>query len=503
MPSTKQSYQPTIGLEIHVQLKTASKMFCSCRNASWQPDYDQLKPNSHICPVCTGQPGALPVINQQAVDFVVKAGLALNCRIARHSKFDRKNYFYPDLPKGYQISQYDQPLCEKGYLELNGDKIGITRIHLEEDTGKLIHPAGEAYSLVDYNRAGVPLMEMVTEPDIHSAATAKEFARALQKIFRTLNISDADMEKSQMRCEVNISLSAEKGKLGTKVEIKNLNSFKAVERSIEYEIMRQSKLLDQGEEIKQETRGWNEKEQRTYPQRLKETAHDYRYFPEPDLPPLKLEQTHIDKIKAELPELPLAKAERFQREYGLSASTAKLLTAQSALADYTENVISELYRWLADVGENPEDETALSQARQKITKLCTNWLVNKLNGILLKEKITFAEMKITPENFAELITLLFQNKINKQTALQLLEKMVAEGGDPSQILEEQGLGLIEDVGDLEPLVDKVIAAHPQQVAEFKKGKTVVLKYLIGQVMKESRGQANPQMAEELLIQKLT
>lgn len=496
-------YLPTIGLEIHLQLKTKSKMFCSCANDSWKIGQQELKPNTNICPVCTGQPGALPIANQEAVNMVIKAGLALNCQIASHSKFDRKNYFYPDLPKGYQISQYDRPLCYGGYVEINQQRTGITRVHLEEDTGKLIHPAGQDYSLIDYNRSGVPLMEMVTQPDIHSAAQAKEFAQELQRIFRTLNISDADMEKSQMRCEVNISLSKD-DKLGTKVEIKNLNSFKAVERAIEYEIMRQTKLLDAGQKVIQETRGWDERKQVTYSQRTKEEAHDYRYFPEPDLPPLELSPQYIDKIKAELPELPQAKIERFNREYGFTLTDAKVLANNPILADYSENVVSELHRWLVDLDEvDVDDEATWSKHKQKISKLCANWLINKLMCIVALNNIDLNDLKVTPENFAEFITLIYQSRINSKNAFSLLEKMVKTGGDPSNILEEEGLHLIEDVSDLEPIVDKVIKQNQAQVEQFKSGKTAVLKYLIGQVMKESRGRANPQMAEELFIQKLT
>ncbi|MCK4799592.1 Asp-tRNA(Asn)/Glu-tRNA(Gln) amidotransferase subunit GatB, partial [Candidatus Parcubacteria bacterium] len=277
-------YEPTIGMEVHVELKTNSKMFCSCAN-----DPDEIKPNKNICPICMGHPGTLPVANKKAVEYVIKTGLALDCKIAELSKFDRKNYFYPDLPKGYQISQYDQPLCEKGHLLINDRKIGITRIHLEEDTGKLIHPKGAAHSLVDLNRAGTPLMELVTEPEISSSVEAKEFCRQFQLIVKCIGVSDADMEKGQMRCEVNISLKPVGQKeFGTKVEIKNLNSFRAVERSIEYEIKRQTEVLGEGGKINQETRGWNADKQETYSQRKKEEAHDYRYFPEPDLPPLDL-----------------------------------------------------------------------------------------------------------------------------------------------------------------------------------------------------------------------
>lgn len=499
----KSNYTPTIGLEIHVQLKTKSKMFCGCANGSWKIGVEELKPNTNICPVCTGQPGSLPVANQEAIEMVVKAGLALNCKIAQHSKFDRKNYFYPDLPKGYQISQYDRPICTNGFIDINGRKIGITRIHLEEDTGKLIHPAGENYSLVDLNRAGVPLMEMVTEPDIISGPQAREFSKKIQQIFRALNISDANMEKSQMRCEVNISISKTEAR-GTKVEIKNLNSFKAVERAIEYEIMRQSKLLDQGKKIVQQTRGWNEKEQVTFPQRSKEEAHDYRYFAEPDLPPLQFDKNYINKIKAELPELPDKKLQRFQDQYGLTKSDAKIIITNRLLADYTENVMTELRAWLVDLDEiEIDDDAAWEEYKHKLSKLTANWLINKLSGILSAKKIALHDLKVTPENFAEFISLIYKNKVNSKNAFGLLEKMVDSGGDPANILEDQGMRLIEDVSDLEPIIDKIIADNPDQVNQFKAGKNTLLKFFIGQAMKESQGKANPKMAEDLLIQKLT
>jgi aspartyl-tRNA(Asn)/glutamyl-tRNA(Gln) amidotransferase subunit B len=495
-------YSPTIGLEIHAQLKTNSKMFCGCPNNSNKIGIEELEPNSSICPVCTSQPGSLPVINENAVKMVIKAGLALDCTIAKTSKFDRKNYFYPDLPKGYQISQFDQPICEKGFIEINGNKIGITRIHLEEDTGKSVHPAGENYTLIDLNRAGVPLMELVTEPDIKTGPEARQFCKTLQQIFRSLNISDADMEKSQMRCEVNISVS-DTGKKGTKVEIKNLNSFKSVERSVEYEIIRQSKLLDQGEKIIQETRGWHDKDQKTFSQREKEEASDYKYFPEPDLPPLKFSQEYVKKIRSVLGELPAAKIERFQEQYGFSTPDAKILIANDALAAFTENTMSELRAWLADLDEiELDDEAAWDEYKKKLSKLTANWLINKLQSLMTLRKISFLNLKITPENFAEFITLIYKNRVNSTSAMQLLTQMLKTGGDPTDILEDQGMHLMEDVGDLEPIVDKVIEDNPDQVKEFKAGKDTLLKFFLGGVMKESRGKANPKMAEDLLIQKL-
>lgn len=496
-------YLPTIGLEIHVQLKTNSKMFCSCANTSWKIGVEELLPNSHICPICTGQPGTLPSINMEAIKMVIKAGLALECIIAKHSKFDRKNYFYPDLPKGYQISQYDQPLCTNGILIFGHSRIGVERIHLEEDTGRLIHDQSETDSLVDLNRAGIPLMELVTKPDIHSAGEAKEFCQELQKILRQLDISDADMEKSQMRCEVNISLS-NTHKLGTKVEVKNLNSFKAVERSIEYEIMRQTKLLSTGEGVIQETRGWNDKEQTTYSQRNKEEAHDYRYFPEPDLPPIILTDEDIEKIKQELPELPQAKVQRFIDEYDFTPSDAKLLVLDKKLADFAEQSMSELHSWLSDLDEvELEDADPWEKYRGKLSKLVANWLINKLPPVMASKGKTFENSPLTPENFAEFITLIYKNKINSNNALEILDQMVEKGGDPTDILEDRGLHLLENVSDLEPIIDKIIKNNPAQVEQFKKGKTALMQFFLGQVMKESQGKANPKMAEDLITQKLS
>ncbi len=523
-------YIPTIGLEIHVELKTKTKMFCNCLNETWKVGQEEQEPNKNICPVCLGHPGTLPVINRSAVEMVVKAGLALNCQIAEKSKFDRKNYFYPDLPKGYQISQYDQPLCRNGNLELNGRKLGITRIHLEEDTGKLAHT--KAGSLVDYNRAGVPLMELVTEPEIESGREAKEFCQELQAIFRELRISDANMEKGQMRCEVNISLrkavnkrkpdSDVRGQLGTKVEIKNLNSFRAVERSIDYEIQRQSKLLKNGEKVIQETRGWNEKKQETFSQRVKEESADYRYFPEPDLPPLRLKVASkpagtdyakgylkdfidVEKIKAELPELPIQKRKRFMDEYGFKLADAKILTFNSELADYAEQVISELKIWLADSGEfEGTAEEIWEQNKSKVVKLVSGWLISKLGGLLAAYKLTYADVsgRITPENFAEFITMILTRQVSTKNAGVLLERMLETRGDPSNILEDEDLSSAGKV-DLDKIINEVINKNPEQVEKFKAGKMALMKFFIGQVMKESKGKADPKEAEELLIQKLT
>ncbi len=642
-------------MEIHVQLKTQTKMFCDCLNETWKIGVENLEPNKNVCPVCLGHPGTLPVANQQAIEFVIKAGLALNCQIADKSKFDRKNYFYPDLPKGYQISQYDLPLCKKGYLELSNGKIGITRIHLEEDTGKLTHIADG--SLVDYNRAGVPLMELVSEPDITSGAQAKEFCQELQAIFRELNIADANMEKGQMRCEVNISLSNEpriktnesrtsqmgdtkkivlkdesyklmgllfeihtklgsvykeknyqdaieevlkrekifyerekqikvkfenlelsnlfvdfiidnkillevkaknfitnddirqtsryiksadlplgivvnfkrekleykrvinpafennsisfednsRKSLGTKVEIKNLNSFKAVERAIDYEINRQKKLLENNKKVTQETRGWNEDKSETFSQRIKEGSADYRYFPEPDLPPIdfsKESEINIKKIKQTLPELPQAKRQRFITEYGFKLADASKLVINPQVADYAEKVISELKIWLEDCGEFEGTTEEIWQNNQKkVIKLIVTWLINKLPGLLNAKKLNFSDNQITPENFAEFITLILTHKVSARNANVLLEKMLETGGDPSHILEDENLSA-EDL-DLDKLINEIINKNPDQVAQFKAGKTNLLKFFIGQVMKESQGKADPQEAEEILLQKLS
>ncbi|MDD3487591.1 MAG: Asp-tRNA(Asn)/Glu-tRNA(Gln) amidotransferase subunit GatB [Candidatus Moranbacteria bacterium] len=472
-------YKPTIGMEVHVELATDSKMFCPCKN---ELGLDRV-PNSNICPVCTGQPGALPVANEKAVEFVIRAGLALGCQIAKISKFDRKNYFYPDLPKGYQISQHDQPLCEKGFLEANGKKIGITRIHLEEDTGKLIHQKGNDFSLVDFNRSGVPLMELVTEPDIGSAETAKKFCEELQLILRYIGISDADMEKGQMRCEANISISADPEKFGTKVEIKNLNSFKVVEKAIEYEIKRQAELLDEGKAVAQETRGWDEGRMATFSQREKESAHDYRYFPEPDLPPLEIGERYVEDLKSGLPELPAAKAKRFQEEYKLSEYDAQILTREKDLAEFFEESVSDGRAECAD----PD----------KIAKLAANYIISELKKYL-SETVKIKNLKLTPENFGELMRIIGQGTVNSSAAQTILAEMVETGADPEHIIEEKNLGQISDDSEVENIVKDVVEKNPDPVADFKNGKQNALQFLLGQVMKESKGRIHPQKAMELL-----
>lgn len=472
-------YTPTIGMEVHCELKTDSKMFCACKN---ELGLDRV-PNTNICPICTGQPGALPAANEKAIKFVVRAGLALKCEIAEVSKFDRKNYFYPDLPKGYQISQYDQPLCAKGFLEVNGEKIGITRIHLEEDTGKLVHQKGDDYSLVDFNRSGVPLLELVTEPDIDSAADARKFCEELQLVLRYVGITDADMEKGQMRCEANISISADPKKMGTKVEVKNLNSFKIVEKAIEYEIKRQGELLDEGKEVVQETRGWDEGKMVTYSQREKESAHDYRYFPEPDLPPLEIGKGYVEKIKAELPELPAPKVKRFVDEYKVSDYDAEILTRDKILAEFFEEAVSEG----RESAEDPE----------KIAKLTANYILSELKKYL-DEKTRISDLKLTSENFGELMSIIANGKINSTAAQIILSEMIQTGASPENIIAEKNLAQISDVGEIENIVKDVIMANPDPVGDFKSGKQNALQFLVGQVMKASRGAVHPQKAAELL-----
>jgi len=466
-------------MEVHVELKTDSKMFCACKN---ELGLDRV-PNTNICPVCTGQPGALTVANEKAIEFVIKAGLALNCKVAEISKFDRKNYFYPDLPKGYQISQYDQPFCEKGYLEIGGKKIGITRIHLEEDTGKLIHQKGTDFSLVDFNRSGVPLMELVTEPDIESAEEAKKFCEELQLILRYLEISDADMEKGQMRCEANISISKNKGEKGTKVEVKNLNSFRSVEKAIDFEVKRQKEILEEGKKVVQETRGWDESKMMTYPQREKESAHDYRYFPEPDLPPLELAAEYVEKIKAELPELPAQKIERFQKEYKLPEKDAEVLVRNKDLAQFFEESVSE--------------GCELCEKKDKISKLAANYIISELKKYL-DEKTKITDLKLTPENFGELVSIIAAGKINSSAAQTVLAEMVKIGADPEHIIAEKNLGQIADDSEIEKIVEKVISENPGPVEDYKSGKVAALQFLLGLVMKYSKGKADPERSINIL-----
>ncbi len=481
-------YIPTIGLEIHIELNTKSKMFCSCKN-----DSDERQPNINICPICTAQPGTLPVINKEGIRKAIKTGLALNCQISEYSKFDRKNYFYPDLPKGYQISQYDKPLCVGGFLELDGKKIRFMRVHLEEDTARLVHPEGTDHSLVDFNRAGIPLMELVTEPDITSAKEAREFAQELHLIMHYLDVSDADMEKGQMRVEVNISLSKKERELGTKVEIKNLNSFRSVERGIEYEIQRQTELLEKGEKIIQETRGWDDAKEITVSQREKEEAHDYRYFPEPDLPPLHhlkefiTERSSdisnrpfvIDAIRAEIPELPQQKRERLKREYQLDKKSVEIFVYNKDLGERFENLKSYL------------DKVKPEEKKLNLIKLSSDLLINT------KAK----DYNIPPNNFFQLVTIIADGRISSTVAKTILQDIISK--NPLDVIKEKKLEQISDTGELEKIIKEVIKNNPKVVENYKKGKVASFQFLIGQIMAQTKGRANPQIARDILKKILT
>ncbi len=484
-------YIPVIGMEIHAELKTKSKMFCACENGRGL----EKEPNTHICPVCTGQPGTLPVPNRSAIESVQRAGLALGCTLRLESKFDRKNYFYPDLPKGYQISQYDKPFCERGVMNIGGKAFRITRIHLEEDTGKLSHSNGA--TLVDLNRAGVPLMELVTEPDFESGKEARAFCQRLRQILRYLDISDADMEKGQMRCEVNISLykKGEERLSGTKVEIKNLNSFRSVERAADYEIVRQTELLESGTDVKQETRGWDDAAGRTVAQRAKESAHDYRYFPEPDIPALVFSEEYVEALRRSLPELPEAKENRFIDEYGLPKADAVALVSERDVADYFERVASELLEKKAS-GETKSEP-------KKLLKLAANYFLTEIRKFLAEHENDMRSVLVTPENYAEFIGLVADGIVNSSGAQTVLAEMMKGGdSDPSHIVERLGLAQTHDEASIEAFVDEAIAANEKSVADYRNGKENALQFLVGQVMKRSKGKANPEMARAMLVKKL-
>ncbi|MEK7145121.1 MAG: Asp-tRNA(Asn)/Glu-tRNA(Gln) amidotransferase subunit GatB [Patescibacteria group bacterium] len=469
-------YFPTIGLEIHAELKTATKMFCNSKN-----NPDEAQPNVNVCPICLGHPGTLPVVNKEATKHVLKVGLALDGRLADFTEFDRKNYFYPDIPKGYQISQYKYPLVSGGKL----NDIAITRIHLEEDTATSIHtphnpPSNEGgskggYSLVDFNRAGIPLMELVTEPVIHSAKEAADFAQELQLLLRYLDVSDANMEKGEMRVEANISISRS-DLLGTKVEVKNLNSFKAVERAIEYEIKRQAEISERGEKVIQETRGWDDNKGETFSQRQKEESHDYRYFPEPDIPKLKLSELsefNIVALKKELPELPWQKRGRYGKIFDLKKEDIEIFVQDKKLADFFE-------------------ATAKILKDKKLIQLAANYIIN--DG---------ADDTISPAAFAELITMINRGELSSRGAKDVLALMLQKGGSrPVEIAEKLGLLQQSDEVVLEKIIKKVIDDNPKVVAEYKAGKTVALEFLVGQGMKISKGSANPSALRQLFKKNL-
>ncbi|MDP3052904.1 MAG: Asp-tRNA(Asn)/Glu-tRNA(Gln) amidotransferase subunit GatB [bacterium] len=483
-------YKPTIGLEIHSELKTRSKMFCASPN-----NPDETRPNFNVCPICLGHPGTLPVINEEAVKSVIKLGLAVAGKIPLVSRFDRKSYFYPDLPKGYQISQYKQPLVEGGTL--NGVK--ITRVHLEEDTGTLSHDK-ENHSLVDFNRAGVPLMELVTEPDIRSGEEAVAFAKELQLILRYLDISEANMEKGQMRVEVNISLREiadismnqfdnqheSASTLGTKVEVKNLNSFKSVKEAVDYEIKRQTEILEEGKQVIHETRGWDDVKRITVSQRSKEKAHDYRYFPEPDLPPLDLVKFNIKELKDSLPELPAAKRNRFEKEYGLTLAQAEILIEDNYIAGYFEKAVKELKLLASDY--KPQ--------------VLFNYLTSDFFGLITEQGISLKESKINPRQLAELTGLIIENKISSRIAKDVLGEMFLSGLNPRQIIQEKGLSQISDEAIIKKTIEEVIMENSAALSDYRKGKANALQFLIGQAMKKLKGQANPEILKNLFEESL-
>ena len=504
-------YKAVIGFEIHVQLATKSKMFGSAAN-----NPDETSPNVNIDEVNTGQPGTLPVANKEAIRLSAMVGLALNCQIDEWSKFDRKHYFYPDLPKGYQISQYDQPISRAGYLDIeilgereNGDKgidggkgnkrvkrVGITRAHLEEDAGKNIHPEGLPYSLVDYNRAGNALLEIVTEPEIESGEQARAFLQELRNIIRYLGASSCDMEKGTMRCEPNISVRkpGETSLPKYKVEVKNINSFKFAEQAINYEIARQTEILKEGGIPKQVTMGWDEKNNRTVEQRSKEEANDYRYFPDPDLPVLQFTKEYLDKLRAEMPELPAQKRARFITEFNLPVADVENLINWKELANYFESVVSEIDGWM-------EQEAGLD--RNALIKQAANWCLQDFSAALNQKLMNPGDSKIDPENFAELLMLISQNKISGSAAKTVFKVMFEKGGEPDNIVQDLGLEQTSDADAISAAIDKVITANEKAVMDYKAGQEKSFGFLVGQAMKELKGKGNPGIINELLKKKLS
>ncbi len=488
-------YKTVIGLEVHAELETKTKMFCNCLN-----NPEEKIANKNICPTCTAHPGTLPVINKKTLEQVIIVGLSLNSEIPEYSKFDRKNYFYPDLPKGYQISQYDMPLCKGGELSLflsndleeSKKNIKITRVHLEEDTGKLIHSADKQSTLIDFNRAGVPLMELVTEPVMHTGKEARLFAQGLQLLLRTLGVSEADMEKGQMRCEVNISLKPEgENTLGTKVEVKNLNSFRAVEKSIDFEIQRQKGVLEKGEKVIQETRGWDAEKEITYSQRLKEEAQDYRYFPEPDLPRLHIYSKdksdslfNLEELKKQIPELPWQKKERIKTAFNLSSEAANQFIQDEKLMNFFEQAVGEF------------NDIALED-QEKAINLAYNYLTSDLKGLMESGLVTWEKLKMTPKSFSQLIIFLCDDKISSRAGKDILVEMVEKGGKPEGIIKSKGLEKISDVSKLEPIILEIIKNNPKTIEDYKKGKKNALQFLVGQAMSKTRGAADPKILEKL------
>ncbi len=474
-------FEAVIGLEVHAQLKTETKIFCGCSTQFGAP------PNTHVCPVCLGMPGSLPVLNRKVVEYALRMAIATNCQIAQYSRFARKNYFYPDLPKNYQISQYELPLAIHGYIDIESEdgsrkRIGITRIHIEEDAGKLSHDPHQPVSMVDLNRTGTPLIEIVSEPDIRSPEEAGAYLRKLRSILRYLEICDGNMEEGSFRCDANVSIRP-KGSdtFGTRAEVKNLNSFKHVEKALYYEIDRQKELISDGGQVVQETRLWNPDKNITTSMRGKEDAHDYRYFPDPDLLPLVVDEEWIDSVKASLPELPDQKKERFITQFGLPAYNAEVLTSSHELAKFFEDCVRE-YRSPKQIG---------------------NWVMGALLGLLNAEGKTIEESPISPADLAGLIKLMDEGVISGKIAKTVFDEMAKTGKPPKQIVEEQGLVQVTDTGAIEAVIAKILAANPKEVEKYKSGNEKVFGFFVGQVMKESKGKANPKAVNDILKEKLS
>jgi aspartyl-tRNA(Asn)/glutamyl-tRNA(Gln) amidotransferase subunit B len=472
-------YEAVIGLEVHAQMLTETKVFCGCSTKFGSG------PNTQTCEICIGMPGVLPVLNKKALEFAIRTGLATNCTVSSYSRFARKNYFYPDLPKGYQISQYEHPICEHGFIEIVVDgevrRIGITRIHMEEDAGKNIHEGGGNYSFVDLNRAGVPLMEIVSEPDIRSPKEASEYMKKLRAILRYLGVCDGNMEEGSLRCDANVSVRPVGQKeFGTRAEVKNINSFRFVEKAVEYEIKRQIKVIEEGGKIIQETRLWDSAKGITESMRSKEEAHDYRYFPEPDLVPIIADRRWVDEIRAGLPELPGARRGRFVSAYGIPEYDADLLTSEKAVAEWFEEAVK-----------------AGAQA-----KSVSNWMMGDLMRLLNEENKSIEECPLKPGQLAEMLKLVEKGTISGKIAKTVFEDMYRTGKDAGTIVKEKGLVQISDESEIEKAVDEVIAKHPQEAGRFRAGEEKLLGFLVGQVMKSTKGKANPQMLNELLKKKL-
>ena len=473
-------YETVIGLEVHVELATKTKIFCGCSTQFGGA------PNTHTCPVCTGMPGSLPVLNRQVVEYALAVGLAANCQINQYCKFDRKNYFYPDNPQNYQISQLYLPICHDGWVEIetpSGTKkrVGIHEIHMEEDAGKLIHDEWEDCSLVDYNRSGVPLIEIVSEPDMRSAEEVIAYLEKLRSTLQYLGVSDCKMQEGSLRCDVNLSVRpAGSQELGTRTEMKNLNSFKAIARAIEYEAKRQIELIEEGKRVVQETRRWDENKDATFAMRSKENAQDYRYFPEPDIPPLEIGEDYLERLRKEQPEMAEAKMARYQADWGLPAYDTQMLTGQKALADFFESAVA--------LGTPP--------------KQAANWIMGEVLRRLSADGLEAKDMALTPRTLARLIELVQEGKLNRNTAVRVFDAVFADDGDVDAYVKEHGLEQVSDAGLVGSVVDKVLAANPKSIQDFKAGKEKAFGFLVGQVMRELKGQASPQVVNQALREKL-